>query len=204
MNYLAHLHLGGPQPAQLLGSLYGDFVKGRLQGQWPDEIERAIQLHRRIDAFTDAHPRVAALRERFAPGRRRYAGIVLDVYFDHLLARDWNRWRGSTDATDVPLDAFSARAYRVLHDRLDVLPPRLQAIAPRMAEGDWFGSYRARAGVDRAVTRMSHRLSRDGARMVDALQDLQAVEADAERMFAPFFVDLIGFAAGERERIRCA
>ena len=53
MNYLAHLHLGGDRPAQLLGSLYGDFVKGPLAGQWPAEIEAGIRLHRRIDAFTD-------------------------------------------------------------------------------------------------------------------------------------------------------
>ena len=26
MNYLAHLHLGGQEPQQLLGSLYGDFL----------------------------------------------------------------------------------------------------------------------------------------------------------------------------------
>ena len=64
MNYLAHLHLGGSQPAQLLGSLYGDFVKGPLNGRWPAQIEAAIRLHRRIDAFTDSHPLQARARAR--------------------------------------------------------------------------------------------------------------------------------------------
>lgn len=108
MNYLAHLHLGGPQPAQLLGSLYGDFVKGRLQGQWPDEIERAIQLHRRIDAFTDSHPLVHAAKRRFPLERRRFAGVLLDVFFDHCLARDWN------DYADEPLPQFVERVYGTL------------------------------------------------------------------------------------------
>ncbi|MBF3245410.1 DUF479 domain-containing protein, partial [Pseudomonas aeruginosa] len=108
MNYLAHLHLGGPQPAQLLGSLYGDFVKGRLQGQWPGEIERAIQLHRRIDAFTDSHPLVHAAKRRFPLERRRFAGVLLDVFFDHCLARDWN------DYADEPLPQFVERVYGTL------------------------------------------------------------------------------------------
>jgi len=80
MNYLAHLHLGGQLPAQLLGSLYGDFVKGRLQGQFSPQIEAAIQLHRSIDRFTDSHPLVGEALSRFSQTRRRYAGIVLDVF----------------------------------------------------------------------------------------------------------------------------
>jgi hypothetical protein len=65
MNYLAHLHLGGAQPAQLLGSLYGDFVKGPLEGRFPEPVEAAIRLHRRIDAYTDAHPLVQRAKQRF-------------------------------------------------------------------------------------------------------------------------------------------
>lgn len=97
MNYLAHLHLGGDAPPQLLGSLYGDFVKGPLAGRWPTEIEAAIRLHRRIDAFTDSHPLQARARARFPAARRRTAGMLLDLFFDHCLARDWveyaaHRW----------------------------------------------------------------------------------------------------------------
>ena len=108
MNYLAHLHLGGPQPAQLLGSLYGDFVKGPLDGRFATDVEAAIRLHRRIDAFTDRHPRVRAACARFPVERRRYAGILLDLFFDHCLARCWG------DYADEPLAHFSARVYRAL------------------------------------------------------------------------------------------
>ena len=87
MNYLAHLHLGGEQPEQLLGSLYGDFVKGRLEGRFSPQIEAAIRLHRRIDAFTDSHPLTERARARFPAERRRTAGILLDLFFDHGLAR---------------------------------------------------------------------------------------------------------------------
>ena len=104
MNYLAHLHLGGDTPAQLLGSLYGDFVKGPLAGQWPADIEAAIRLHRRIDVFTDSHPLQAQARARFALERRRYSGILLDVFFDHCLALNWG------DYAAEPLPRFTGRS----------------------------------------------------------------------------------------------
>ena len=202
MNWLAHLYLAAYDDDALLGALLGDFVRGSSGlDAWGAIAETEIRLHRRIDAFTDAHPQVQALRGGFAPGRRRYAGIVLDVHFDHLLARDWDRWRGAPAAADMPLDAFTARTYRVLQTRFDSLPPPLQAIAPRMAGDDWLGSYRERASVDRAVTRMSRRLSRDGERMVEALDDLRALDSQADRAFSLFFPALIEFARDERRRI---
>jgi len=92
MNFLAHLYLADPQPLGLLGSLMGDFVKGPLGGRYPEPITRGIMLHRRIDTFTDAHAVVRASRTRISPGRRRFAGIMIDVFYDHFLARDWARY----------------------------------------------------------------------------------------------------------------
>ncbi len=153
MNYLAHLHLGGPQPAQLLGSLYGDFVKGRLQGQWPDEIERAIQLHRRIDAFTDSHPLVHAAKRRF----RWSAGVSPASCWTCSSTTAWratgtttptNRCRSSSSGSTAPCAPPSP------------LPERLARIAPRMAAQDWLGSYREFAVLREVLGGMSRRLSR--------------------------------------------
>ena len=141
-------------------------------------------MHRRVDRFTDTHPAVEALRARFANGRRRYAGIVLDVYFDHCLARDWARW------SETPLDAFTARVYRVLDARFAELPPRLQAIAPRMSADDWLAGYRHRGSVDRAIRRIAGRLSRHGDRLVACLDDLPALEAEADATFPAFYTAL--------------
>ncbi|MFH7451203.1 ACP phosphodiesterase, partial [Pseudomonas syringae pv. tagetis] len=71
MIYLAHLHLGGHRPAQLLGRLYGDFVKGPLSGRFTAELEEAIRLHRSIDAVTDSPPLIKAYIARYPPQRRR-------------------------------------------------------------------------------------------------------------------------------------
>jgi acyl carrier protein phosphodiesterase len=193
LNYLAHVFLARHSDDAMLGGLLGDFVFGvAALDDWPPPVRAEIRMHRRIDRFTDDHPAVVGLRERFPDGRRRYAGIALDVYFDHLLARDWARW------SDVALDEFTARFYRALLAALPELPPRLQAIAPSIAAHDWLGSYRHRASVDRAVTRIATRLSRNGDKLVACLGDLRAHEAAVETAFAEFFPDLIAYVAATR------
>lgn len=186
MNYLAHLHLGGPSPAQLLGSLYGDFVKGLLPNRFPVDIEEAIRLHRRIDAFTDAHPLIKQAMGRFPAGRRRYAGIVLDVFFDHCLARDWALY------SDVPLNAFTNNVYRVLANEPE-LPERLAMIAPRMAAQDWLGSYVDFEVVGNALAGISRRLSRPEG-LAGAMQELQALYRPLSDDFSEFYPQLQAFA----------
>lgn len=193
MNYLAHAWLARHGDDAILGALLGDFVLGQSALQdWPAPVRVEIVRHRHIDRYTDTHPAVTAARMRFG-GLRRYAGIVLDVYFDHCLAREWSRW------SDIPLDDFSARVYRVLKEHRDILPPRLQAIAPHMAEHDWLGSYRQRASVDRAVRGIATRLSRNGDRLVACLSVLRKNKADIDATFETFFPDLITAAARMRD-----
>lgn len=199
MNWLAHLYLARHSDPAMLGALLGDFVFGSSGlGRFGAVEHDEIILHRRIDRFTDTHPRVAALRDAFPDGRRRYAGIVLDMHFDHLLARDWERWRLVDPPPAPPLDAFTARAYAILRERHDALPERLRAIAPAMAAHDWLGGYRRRDSVDRAVTRIATRLSRNGEKLVDALADLARIEPEVRHAFDDFFPQLVRFARTER------
>ncbi len=194
MNYLAHIHLARHSDDAMLGALLGDFVFGTSgPDAWPDEIRREILLHRKIDRFTDDHPAVAATRALFPDGRRRYAGIALDVYYDHLLASGWDR-HGEGD-----LDAFTDRFYAHLLANHPRLPPRLQAIAPLMARYDWLGSYRERASVDRAVARIATRLSRNGDKLVDCLHDLRRHEDAVRAGFEAFFPALVAHVADLRE-----
>nr|WP_246428965.1 ACP phosphodiesterase [Pseudoxanthomonas broegbernensis] len=169
----------------MLGALLGDFVFGRIALEdYAPQVRREIVIHRRVDRYTDTHPRVSAARALFPEGRRRYAGIVLDVYYDHCLARAWSRH------SDQPLDAFTAPFYAYLLQRLDALPERLRRIAPLMAAHDWLGGYRERGNVDRAVARIAGRLSRNGERLVDGLHDLRRHEAEIAAGFEAFFPQL--------------
>lgn len=189
MNYLAHLHLADHGEDALLGAMLGDFVVGSDLSAWAPDVQREIRVHRRIDSYTDAHPELRALKSRFPQGQRRYAGIALDVYADHLLARDWPQY-----ATE-PLADFSQRVYALLLRRRSELPPRLQGLVPLMAAGDWLGSYRLRDSVDLAVARIARRLSRDGEPLIACLSTLREHEAETEARIARFFPQLQRFAA---------
>ncbi|WP_192563809.1 ACP phosphodiesterase [Pseudomonas gozinkensis] len=186
MNYLAHLHLGGQRPGQLLGSLYGDFVKGRLQGQFDPEIEAAIALHRQIDVFTDRHPLVDASLARFSTTRRRYAGIVLDVFFDHCLARDWTLY------ADRPLNQFTTDVYRVLSSERQ-LPERLAKIAPHMVANDWLGSYQEFEVLDQVLRGISRRLTRP-EELAGAMQELRRLYEPLSDDFRLFYPQLQEFS----------
>lgn len=186
MNYLAHLHLGGQRPAQLLGSLYGDFVKGLLAGRFTPELEASIRLHRSIDSFTDSHPLILRSLARFPAEQRRYAGIMLDVFFDHCLARDWHLH------ADVPLDTFTQRFYDVLLAEPE-LPGRLAQVAPHMAAHDWLGSYRDFDVLEQVLAGISRRLTRpDG--LAGGMQQLRALYQPLSDDFDEFYPILQAYA----------
>lgn len=192
MNYLAHIYLARHSDDAMLGALLGDFVKPHSGAQFTPETEVEIVIHRKVDAFTDSHPLVLGAKQMFPGPSRRYAGILLDVFYDHLLATHWSQY------SDVPLDAFIARFYHALRDKADVLPPRLARAAPYMIEQDWLGSYSTFAGVDIAVRRISTRLSRNGDVMIEGLRDLADNYDALEHGFRAFFPELIAFVEKTR------
>lgn len=192
MNYLAHLHLGGPAPQQLLGSLYGDFVKGSLEGRFAPQLEAAIRLHRHIDSFTDSHPQVLTALARFPASRRRFAGIVLDVFFDHCLARHWQ------DYADQPLRLFTERFYRILLAE-PALPERLARIAPYMAADDWLGAYADFTTLEHVFRGISRRLSRPEA-LAGVMPELEALYAPLMADFRTFYPQLQAFVAAGGQR----
>ena len=192
MNFLAHLYLARHSDDALLGAMLGDFVGTSGLDRWNAEVRREILLHRRIDSYTDQHPAVREARALFPEGRRRYAGILLDVYFDHLLARDWPRYH------PVDLDRFNARFYGLLLARIHELPENLRAIAPSIARHDWLGSYRERDSVDHAVRRIATRLSRNGDKLVDCLPLLREHEDAVAGRFEDFFPELQAYVARVR------
>lgn len=194
MNYLAHIYLARHSDDAMLGALLGDFVKPHAGLAYSGEIDAEILTHRKVDSFTDSHPLVLQARQLFEGPSRRYAGILLDVYYDHVLAVSWDRY------AEVPLRDFIARFYRVLARRAAVLPPRLAQAAPRMIEQDWLGSYADYAGVEIAVRRISTRLSRNGHLMRDGLADLARHHEELAAGFHAFFPELIAFVEDRRAR----
>ena len=154
MNYLAHVLLARPTPEARLGALLGDFAQGLDPATLPAEAREALLEHRAIDAFVDGHPLLREQRARFAPALRRFAGILLDVFHDHFLVRHWERFAGE------PLESVCASLYGALARHEHILPPRLRAIAPRLAAEDWLASYGELANVERALAGIARRMRR--------------------------------------------
>lgn len=129
MNQLAHLLLAGPRADLRLGAILGDHLKGRVDRlPLPSGVRHGIRLHRRIDAWTDRHPAVAGLRATLPPHWRRYGPVVLDVLYDHMLDRHWER------LATIPLARFADQIDRLLHEHRALLPPRAQRFADWAAD----------------------------------------------------------------------
>ena len=191
MNYLAHCLLAGPAPAAQVGALLGDFVKGRLEGHFEPAILAAIRLHRRIDSYTDAHAEFRTARGLFSSSQRRYAGVIVDVAYDHFLSCDWPQY------CEVSLPDFATGVYRALIRHRAILPDRLHGLLPQLIGEDLLTSYGDLATVERTLKRISRRLKRP--------HDLAPAAAEVERNYAVlragfqrFFPELVGFARSVR------
>ncbi|MES2047285.1 MAG: ACP phosphodiesterase [Pseudomonadota bacterium] len=193
MNFLAHIFLAQHSEEAMLGAMLGDFVKADVSGKFNPQIELEIKLHRKVDVFTDSHPIVIAAKQSFDEARRRFAGIALDVFYDHVLANNWSSY------SDIPLLDFTQNFYAGLIKHQAMLPANLALITPRMREQDWLGSYQDFAGVEVAITRISTRLSKNGHLLREGLIDLRANYAALSAGFASFFPELIQFAEQQRD-----
>jgi acyl carrier protein phosphodiesterase len=193
MNVLAHALLAGDDAGLRLGGAMGDFVHGSPDPALPQRVRDGIYLHRAIDTFTDSHPEVRAARERMPAPFRRYAGILLDVWFDHLLARDFGSW------SDDPLADFSDRYRAELHAAEAILPEGLKRFLSYMDRHELPAGYAKIDRVAGAFAGLSQRLSRTNP-IADGVPVLLAQSAELEHTFAAFFPELRAFASAWRPR----
>jgi acyl carrier protein phosphodiesterase len=187
VNYLAHLFLAGDSPESLIGNLAGDFVKGALGDRFTPGIRDGVRQHRRIDAFTDTHPSVAAFRRVLIPEHGHYARVITDVFFDHFLATSWPQY------SQESLERFLRRTWATIDAHQGELPGRLAFVYPRMRDEGWLLSYGDVEGIRIALTNLSRRLSRH-PHMETATRHLTDSRAELQRRFDDFFPDVVAFA----------
>lgn len=188
MNVLAHALLAGDDAALRLGGTMGDFVHGTPCDHLPPRVRDGIHLHRAIDSFTDRHEEVRAARERMPAPFRRYAGILLDMWFDHCLARDFARW------SDVPLETYSTRLRQELHEADALLPDHLKRFLGYMDANDLPAGYRNAEAIGKSLRGISQRLSRANP-VGDAMPLLLSEDDALKGTFERFFPELRAFAA---------
>ncbi len=191
MNHLAHFHLAGACDGDVVGALLGDYVKGPLRGQLSAPIENGVRLHRRIDAYTDAHPRLATLRTLFPAGQRRLAGVVTDLLFDHLLVRHWRCFHSAE------LAQFAREVHAILLRHEAQLPVAALAHVGRMREYDLLLRYGEAEVIDGTLRRIGLRLG--CAQAMDAAIVVAWQHDDCfEQAFLEFYPQLVEMAAGQR------
>ena len=167
MNYLAHLYLSGNNPEIMLGNLIGDYVKGNLDNSvYTGDILLGLKLHRAIDTFTDQNPITQNSRKYLQSIPRRFSKILIDIFYDHFLSLNWNKYH------QQPLADFSKQAYQLLKDYEHLLPLSFSWVNHYMPADDWLNSYGQIAGIADAIERANYRL-RKGLNITDCLNDLK-------------------------------
>lgn len=198
MNFLAHCAIADRAPDRahpdlIAGGFLGDFVKGPVPASLPETLATGVRLHRRIDAYSNEHPGIAASCGRFEAPLRRFAPIFVDVVADHLLARHWSRFHPR------PLERFTADAYRAIDRHAHRLPAEGLRFFDYMREADLLARYRGREAMERGLGAVLKRLRRE-ALAAEAIAVVDALLPDLEADFLDYYPDLVSHAAGWLKR----
>ena len=183
MNYLAHLFLSCSHEDHLIGNFIADSINRNEEYQPKPEIQEGIILHKHIDNFTDNHPLVRSSRERLYHAHSKYAPVVVDVWYDYLLAKNWSTY------SKEPLEKFAERMYDILYRRLDDLPQKLQLSLPYMVQDNFLMKYSSIYGMTHIFSRLRKRLSRPEW-LNNVVRTFLKVEDGMEQDFLGFFPEL--------------
>jgi len=184
MNFLAHLYLSGKEEELIIGNFIADAVKGNYTTKFPEGVARGIRLHREIDHYTDHHPVFRQSRSHLVPRYGMFSGVIVDLYYDHFLAKYWGEF------SDEDLRKRVSQAYFLLIRRFDELPLRSRRILPFMISRNWLVNYRDLDMLQRVFKGMSRRTSRPSG-MENAIEDLTEKYSLFEDEFRAFFPEII-------------
>ena len=195
MNYLAHLLLSGDDPEIQLGNFIGDFVRGRNpENIFPPKVAVGIHLHRMIDGFTDSHPVVRESKIRLRPTYRHYSAVIVDVFYDHYLAKNWEQYHA------MPLNDFANGFYQLAKSEEAWLPEKARYILPYMSRHDWLTNYSKIEGINRVLTGMAKRTP-FASGMENATDDLIRHYEAFESEFLMFMPELLNASRESHQKL---
>ncbi|MCI0703300.1 MAG: acyl carrier protein phosphodiesterase [Planctomycetia bacterium] len=203
MNFLAHLHLADGDSGDMLGGVAADFVRNPDLPLLTADVLRGVRLHRLIDGFTDRHLITLRSISRVSRSLGWFGGIVIDIYYDHILAREWTRY------SNEPLAEFAERCYRVLDAGITAIPPAaLPATASdfirRFVDEDRLNRYATRDGIEDTLERVSlviaKRIPHRAIWLPDAMPLLVSLDAELAADFHAFYPELMVFAEEQKGR----
>lgn len=186
MNFLAHVYLSGDNEDLIIGNFIADMVKGRQIENFQDGIVKGIELHRKIDNFTDSHAIVEQSKMRLRNKYRLYAGVVVDMFYDHFLAKYW------TDYSLIPLPRFVGNVYGLLLKNYFLLPVRAKNVLPFMMASNWLVNYAHVEKLNNYFQGMARRTPFKSG-MENAVVDLTKHYDEFSAEFTSFFPELIAY-----------
>lgn len=191
MNFLAHIYLSGENDHIKIGNFMADGIRGKHYEHLPADIQKGIILHRAIDTFTDAHPIFRQSTKRLHDRYHHYAGVIVDVVYDHFLAKNWAKYSNEN------LADFVERFYQSLHDNTQFLTEKTINMVPYMIQYNWLYSYQYVDGIARILFQMDQR-TKNNSKMQFAIEELKEFYDEFENEFTIFFEDLRAFAKEKR------
>jgi acyl carrier protein phosphodiesterase len=184
MNYLAHSFLSDNNPALIVGNFLADHLSGNRFEKYSSEIIEGVYLHRKIDVFTDAHPKFKESKRIFYKSFEKYSGILIDIYFDHLLAKNFDRY------SPVSLEQYCKKVYAVYTNHISILPEDSARFLDYVLRNDIYRAYSRIDGIERVLFHLSHRI-KHGVLLHDSVPVFEESKADIEFNFEIFFQDAL-------------
>lgn len=190
MNFLSHLYLAGNSEGLIIGNYIADSVKGSDFNNFSKEIQQGILLHRKIDTFTDAHPVVEQSKQRLREKYKKYAGVIVDIYYDHYLAVNWNNY------SEMELKLFVENIYSIISSNHNILPYKSAMFTKYMLEHNILLGYAKLEGIERVLKGMARRTTFE-SNMEYAIDDLKEHFLLFENEFKLFFPELQEYVSKE-------
>ncbi|MEZ4853389.1 ACP phosphodiesterase [Flavobacterium sp.] len=183
MNFLAHIYLSGDNEMLKIGNFMADSIKGNNYLEYTGDLQKGILLHRAIDSFTDTNEIYRKSKHRLHKKYGHYSGIIMDVVYDHYLAKNWNRF--STEN----LSDFVLRFYQSISKNSSLLPVKTQRLVPFMIDQNWLESYVTLDGLQTILWQMSRRINYT-IDMSEAISEVQEFYLEFESEFFEFMVEI--------------
>ena len=194
MNFLAHIYLSGNNDFIKIGNLMADGIRGKDYEYFPPDVQKGIILHRAIDTFTDAHSVFRISKHRLHEKYGHYSGVIIDVFYDHFLAKNWSNY------SDEKLSDFVNRFYKSLDDNFEMLNLKTQNMLPYMKKGNWLFNYQFIEEIERVLFQMDNR-TKHKSQMGLSVKELREYYTEFEQEFTLFFKELSQYSAEKLETL---
>ncbi len=187
MNFLAHIYLSFDDEEITIGNFIADSIRGNKFKHLPERVQKGILLHRDIDTFTDSHPIPKISSKRLHQNYSHYSRVIVDIFYDHFLAKNWETY------SEVPLATFVDDFYDLLEDNYPILPDGVKRMMPYMISDNWIFNYAKMDGIARVLNGMNRR-TKNRSKMNFAILDLEEHYDAFESEFTAFFEELRVFS----------